>query len=230
MQREQMRLMARQHQQGYSLLETLVASSIFVIVFFAIYLIYETGHTTYAVQQGQMDIQQNARLALEQMAREIRQAGFLTGDPPPNSYAVIIATNDTLSIHGDLEGTGDQYITYGLRDSNGNLTTTLLRQNSSDTAVPPIFSGGEVLAENVVSLRFTYYTSENVPIPDPPNPPYQLDLQNYVTGTTQPTMPTDTSDRAKISQVKIELTVQRGSTVLPQIYTMTTDVTLRNMK
>lgn len=219
----------RCRQRGYTLLEILVASSATLIVLLAIYLTHDTSQATYARLESRMDIQQTARLAMEQVARDIRQAGHLTGTPP-NTYPIIIATNDTLSIHADIEGTGNRYITYGLRDTNGNLTTTLLRQSSPDTAATPLFSGGEVLADNLVGLKFIYYTSENLPLPDPPNPPYQLDGQNYVTGTSQPALPVTTSDRAKLKQIKIELTLQRSVGGLPQIYTSTTDVTLRNVR
>jgi type II secretory pathway component PulJ len=213
------------------LLEVLVASSIFAIVAIATYQVYETSNAVASRVDRRVDIQQNARAAIERLAREIRQAGYFTGTPP-TTEAIRIATSDTLSIQMSTREPSDaadvnRYLTFGLRDANGSLTTNLFRQSALSTA--PTFSGGDPIAENVTGLRFTYYTSEGQPIPDPtPNPPvYQLDGQGAVTGAAQPTVPAPTSDRNRIRHIRIELTVQRTGLV-DQTYVMTTDVTLRN--
>lgn len=226
-------------EQGFSLLEVLVTSAIFAIVAIATYQVYETSHAVASRVDRRVDIQQNARAAIERMAREIRQAGYLNPEfgeagGPASGEAIRIATNDTLSIQMTTREPNDagdvhRYITYGLRDANGNLTTTLFRQSALSAA--PTFSGGDPIAENVTGLRFTYYTSEGQLIPDPtPDPPvYQLDGQGAVVGTAQPTVPAPGSDRDRIRHVRIELTVQRTGLV-DQTYVMTTDVTLRNLQ
>lgn len=83
-------------------------------------------------------------------------------------------------------------------------------------------------------MRFTYFSVGNVPIPPGgtapylPTPPYQLDSQNYVTGTNAPSAVVTGSDRSNIYQIRISLTLQQtvGTNTVP--FTVNTDVALRN--
>jgi prepilin-type N-terminal cleavage/methylation domain-containing protein len=63
-------------QGGMTLIELLVAMVICAILIGAIYRIFISQQKIYAVQQNVVDMQQNARLAIIQMTREIRMAGF----------------------------------------------------------------------------------------------------------------------------------------------------------
>jgi Tfp pilus assembly protein PilW len=66
----------RQHEGGYSLPEALIAALVLVIVLLAIYMVYDTGLQDYARGTARADVQQNVRVALESMARELRTAGY----------------------------------------------------------------------------------------------------------------------------------------------------------
>jgi type II secretory pathway pseudopilin PulG len=71
---------------GYSLPEALIAALVLVIVLLAIYMVYDTGLQDYARGTARADAQQNVRVALESMARELRTAGYnpyITCAPPP---------------------------------------------------------------------------------------------------------------------------------------------------
>lgn len=83
--------------KGLALLEVLIATTIFVIVLFAIYLIYETNQKTYARGEEKADLQQNARIAMETLVRELRMAG---DDPSGTAqYPLVeIDTTDYASI------------------------------------------------------------------------------------------------------------------------------------
>lgn len=208
-------------QAGFTLIEALIASSIFLIVLYGVYVVYDVGEANYAKGSRKWDVQTEARVALERMAREIRAAGYAS---PKVSDPVVIATNDTLSIHADLDGTGTKYITYSLRDCSGNAGTTLYRNISTST-----YCGGDPFIDNVAGLTFTYYELNNLTLPYPLTSAYQLDGQDAVTGTTVPSTPTVGSDRSLVKQVKISLNVQqqiRGETIP---FTVTTDVALRNL-
>ncbi|MGA2315530.1 MAG: prepilin-type N-terminal cleavage/methylation domain-containing protein [Thermodesulfobacteriota bacterium] len=63
-------------QGGMTLIELLVAMVICAILIGAIYRVFISQQKIYAVQQNVVDMQQNARLAVIQMTREIRMAGF----------------------------------------------------------------------------------------------------------------------------------------------------------
>ncbi len=226
---------------GFSLLETLIALSILLVVFFGAYLVYDAGQAEYSRGSAQWDVQSQGRVAIERMAREIRQAGFTLDMSNPIAYPIVIATNDTISFRAALDpSAGVQYITYGLRNCDDTLTQTLYRNASAtqacggqaiiDSLAPP--ASGSTVA---TGLRFTYFAVGNVPIPQGasppylPTPPYQLDNQNFVTGTTLPTpAPVAGSHRANIYQVRISLTLQQMVSGVAVPFTINTDVALRN--
>ncbi len=213
---------------GFTLIETLIATSIFLVVLFAVYTVYDVGEANYQRGTRKWDVQSEARVALERMAREIRMAGYAA--PSKATDPVVIATDDTISIHADLDGTGAKYVTYSRRDCNGNVGTTLFRNVSSTT-----FCGGEPFVDDVATLSFSYYELNNVPIPLPasapyqPTPPYQLDSQATVTGPGVPSVPAAGGQRDRVRQVKISLTIQQSASGVPIRFTATTDVALRNL-
>lgn len=81
-----------------------------------------------------MESQQNARIALERMAREIRQAGYTAGGTP--SDAISIAERSRIVIHLDRDGDGRiaptrETITWRLADG-------VLRRDAGGGAQPII--------------------------------------------------------------------------------------------
>lgn len=209
-------------QAGFSLLEALVTTSIFLVVLYGVYIVYDVGEKNYNTSSRKWDVQSQARVALERLGREIRMTGYAS--PTKVTNPIRIATNDTFSFQADLDGGGVKYVTYSRRDCNGNIGTTLYRNVSATT-----FCGGDAFVEGVNSLTFTYYELNNVPIPYPLTSTYKLDNQASVTGTNTPTTPTSGSQRSSVRQVKIALTIQQevGGVTIP--FTATTDVALRNM-
>lgn len=67
--------------RGFSLLEAVITLSVFLIVLLGIYQLYETNRTTFARGEVRTDIQQNARMTLSIMERDLRMAGY--GAPAP---------------------------------------------------------------------------------------------------------------------------------------------------
>ncbi len=207
---------------GFTLLEAITAASIFLIVIFGVYLVYDVGEANYTKGKKKWDVQSQARVALERLGREIRSAGYAY--PTKVTDAVVIATNDTFSFHADIDGTGPKYVTYSLRDCSGNVGSVLYRNVS-----PVTFCGGDPFIEGVTSLTFSYYELNNVPLPYPATTTCQLDDQGPVTGTAVPSVPTAGGQRDRIRQVKIALTVQQQVKDIQIPFTATTDVALRNL-
>jgi type IV pilus assembly protein PilW len=63
--------------RGFSLVELLVAMALGLIVIGAMIAVFVGNKQSYRVNQGLSDIQENARLAFEMMARDIREAGVV---------------------------------------------------------------------------------------------------------------------------------------------------------
>ncbi len=214
---------SRRQPAGFTLVEALVALSMFLIVLYAVYSVYDVGEANYQKSSRKWDVQSQARVALERMAREIRMAGYAA--PTKVTDPVVVATNDTISIHADVDGTGATYITYSRRDCSGNIGNTLYRRVSTS-----LFCGGDPFIDGVTNLTFTYYEMSSVPIPYPlASATYQLDSQAPLTGSGVPSAPAAGGQRSRIRQVKVAITVQQtvGGVVVP--FTATTDVALRNL-
>jgi prepilin-type N-terminal cleavage/methylation domain-containing protein len=71
--------------RGFSLLEAMITLSVFLIVLLGIYQLYETNRTTFGRGEVRTDIQQNARMALSVIERDLRMAGY--GVPAPTCVA-----------------------------------------------------------------------------------------------------------------------------------------------
>lgn len=142
------------NQRGFTLLEMLVSSAVFVIVLFAVYLMLMTSQITYARGENKVEIQQNARVAMQRMAREIRMSGY---DPSNASTTAIQAANaNSITFIADLDGDdiSDQ-VTYRLQGNQ------VIRESASWvggawTPNPPVSSE---LADGVTALSFSYFDS-----------------------------------------------------------------------
>ncbi|MBI5327109.1 MAG: PilW family protein [Deltaproteobacteria bacterium] len=69
-------------QQGFSLVELLVAMVVASIVGMAGYVIFSSSSWSYKVQEDVSEVQQNVRVATDMLAKDIRLAGFGLPDPP----------------------------------------------------------------------------------------------------------------------------------------------------
>jgi len=210
---------------GFTLMEALIATVIFLVVMYGVYIIYDVGEANYMRGSRKWDVQSQARVAMERMAREIRMAGYAS---PKVSDPVVIATNDTLAFRADLDGTGAKYVTYSRRDCTGSAGNILYR-NVYDATTNARYCGGDPFIQGLVAMTFTYYEINNVPIPYPLTTTYQLDSQSHTTGTGAPTAPAAAGQRDSVRQVKIALTIREtvGGQEIP--FTISTDVALRNL-
>ena len=213
-------------QAGFSLVEMLVALSVFLLILMGIFQVFDPSNTAYMVSERKLDVQQNARVAMDIMTRQIRMAGFFPENfdtNPANDQAnkLEIATNAALAVAGDLDGSGSTSAFFFCLDSGGLKVV----KGARGVAGSYTCSSGNVLAESVTSLGFAYYDTNNAALPNPPTAPYQLD--NQPVGAA-PSFATTTS-RGAVQRIVITLTAQETIPNQPaQNYTLTSDVRLRN--
>ena len=81
-------------QQGFSLVELLIAMAIATIVGMAGYVIFSSSNWSYKVQEDVSEVQQNVRVAMDRLAKDIRMAGFGLPDPP---FSITIGTSGALT-------------------------------------------------------------------------------------------------------------------------------------
>ena len=212
---------------GFTLIEAMVSLFVFLALLGAVFTVYAPSRVIYARGTIKADVQQNARLGMGQMARQMRMAGFFPENfrtPPPGTplvNAVLLATDQAVAIHGDLDDSDATNVFLFCLDGD------VLRRGRAAANLVDAYTcaDGEVLAENVIDLQFTYYDAAGNPVPNPPSAPFQLDNQDV---GSIPNL-ADTSQRDSIRRVVVTLTAeieapQRG----PQTYALTSDIWLRN--
>ena len=141
--------------RGFTLLEVLVAMAVSGLVMAGTLSLLLAGQGAYAAGEARAEAIQGARVGLERMATELRQAGY---DPqgagfPPIEVAEperIVFLHD-LNENGVIDPTRER-VTYLLRG-------TVLRREAGGGAQP--------LVEGVQRLRLAYYDREDRPTTEP---------------------------------------------------------------
>ncbi len=189
------RTIRSQGEGGFTLAEVLVATTLSTMVLLGVYLLYDVNQATFIRGEQRTDLQQNARIGMDRLVRELRLAGndpsgVLTGGPAiPGGQdncsgapaapleAIENAEPTCIRFYADVDPTGPagtERVEYSYDAAN-----QLLRRRQWD--VTGASNGAQPLAERVTALTFAYYTDANiclggtcgippVPVPAPPAP------------------------------------------------------------
>lgn len=112
------------------------------------------GQQAYAVGAARVEAQQNARIAVDRLAREIRQAGHADAVSFP---AISVAERSRIVLHLDLDGDG---LVAATRETiTWRLASGVLRRDSGGGAQPII--------EGVRDFTLTYRDEQGLPTADP---------------------------------------------------------------
>ena len=213
-------------QDGFTLVELMVAMSIFLLILVGIFQVFDPSKNAYQVSERKLDVQQNARVAMDRMARQIRMTGYFPeniDNNPANdlSNSIQVATESALSVAGDLDGTGASSVYTFCLDSAGLRRV----QGAIGAAASYTCSNGTLMAESVTALNFAYFDSANNPVPNPPTGPFNLDAQGLGAAPSFVTV----TQRSVVRRVVIIVTAREN---VPgqgfQTYTLASDVRLRN--
>src|SRR2546421_11465902 len=89
----------------------MVAMSIFMLILVGIFQVFDPSRNAYQVSERKLGVQQNARVAMDRMARQIRMAGYFPENIDNDTTndlgnSVQVATESALAVSGDLDMTG----------------------------------------------------------------------------------------------------------------------------
>ena len=165
-------------QQGFSLVELLVAMAMAGIVMAAIYSTYKSQQDTYVAQEQVAEMQQNLRASLYQMGRDIRMAGFnpqrspnvggftdikLDGDDIDET-----TTNSTnIAFYMDLNAPGTPGLSNGQIDPNDNDEQIAYRFNPANNGLEKFRVSDDTwqtVADNIENLNFVYLDGDGIPV------------------------------------------------------------------
>jgi hypothetical protein len=233
---------------GFTLPEMVITIVIMMVVFFALYSVFDMSVRLYSFGNNKAEAVESARLGLERMEREIRAAypvdsddGHLffsangsTSNPP---QAMPTANQITFGNELGAEGDGDEtilcddpceYITYKLTDdvadSSAECTDSpcdLRRVNTANSTDP-----GAPVVDNAVfpgGLEFTYLKSDGTPVTGvaDTDPPCEGDE-----GAVPSTDPLCEGEIAKV-RVSVDILVDPGTQTEAR-QRLTTEIDLRN--
>jgi type IV pilus assembly protein PilW len=175
------KLLEKNNQSGFSLTEMMIVLAILGVVLAAMYNTFTHQQKSYSVQDNVSVMQQNVRVGLDYLVKDIRMAGYIPEDIPFDTSDPPIPTPSTTEPSTDVAG---QLFTDGVAESieqatstsitfqadidndavtetvqytlNGtNLTMEVWQWNPVTLSWNPS-SGPQIVAEDIESLTFTY--------------------------------------------------------------------------
>lgn len=224
--------------QGFTLVELLVASFIFLLLGAMVFTTVISGARTTQNSREYNDLNEEARLLMNRMSRELREASAITAVSNPG-HAVSSSGAALYSAYYSADTDGDTSVTFNV-DFNGNDTiepaaadpeTLTYKYDSANRRVLLLAAGQTlpVLAAEVeaFTMRFTSRVHESDGAVDGTTDGIvnweELDADNtYAGGNDNHVL--DGMELSKIDSITIELTVLKGS----REQTYRTQVDLRN--
>jgi len=214
----------RGFRKGLTMIELLVSVTIFLVVLLAIYQLFDTSHATYQSGTRKQEVQQQARLAMDEMVRALRMAGYvpenydadLTNDLT-GTARLHVATANSIAAFGSLEG-GNQSTVF-LFCVSGNTVVKKVSVNTADAATYTC-NNADVLADSVTLLRFAYFDGNGAQLAG--------NLDGKTLGAAMDLAPRLQRDGVRTIVITLQITepVPRQQ---PQVYTLTSTVRLRNL-
>src|SRR5213593_4084679 len=142
---------------GYSLAELLVALGLLGLVMAATAMLLQSGLAAWGWGAGRGEAQQSARVALERMARELKEAGY---EPTGAGFKVLLVAEPTRVVfQRDLNGNG-------VIDPTRERVTYLLRAGES-TLRRDAGGGAQPIADGVRRFALAYFDARGAPTREP---------------------------------------------------------------
>ena len=149
---------------GFTLAELLVACVIIAFVMAGLFVTLQTGQESYLVGSNQVEAQQTARMAIAQIVREVRNAGYCpTCTATPPFTAIAAQTGTGFTVQNDWDGDGAINTTGTVTDADGNVHGEQIVYAFSSGALTRqevgVDASAVTLATGINSLTFTYQDS-----------------------------------------------------------------------
>jgi type II secretory pathway component PulJ len=147
---------------GFSLLETMVSVFILTLIVGTIFRQIQKAQTHYRAESQKLDFTEQQRSFLDEFTRDLHQAGYPTAYSNPNGAASPVVTivpappaiGTSLTMEGDLDGTGVQVVTYDYNAANLTLERTAAPKGAVGA---PVVAVQNVLAPTANQPLFKAY-------------------------------------------------------------------------
>ena len=149
-------------ERGFTLAEAIIAAALSSFILLGLYLMYETNQVSFTKGERQTDLQQNARIALDRIVRELRLAGSdPSGILAGGGTAILVAEASRVQFYADVDSNST---TDRIEYSFDAAAQLIRRQFWSGNGAS---AGTEQLAQAVTALAFAYFDGSNNLLPSP---------------------------------------------------------------
>ena len=220
------RTIRSQGEGGFTLAEVLVATTLSTMVLLGVYLLYDVNQATFIRGEQRTDLQQNARIGMDRLVRELRLAGSDPAIIPlPCATAILSATPTSITFIANVDSDAAtekvEYTHDPACTPNCAVDPPKLRREEWEwPAVPGPCTwspsgGAQPLAERVTALTFAYYTDANT----------------CVGGTCGiPPVPVPAGSRKDIRRISVLIKTEDQQTgSVPQSFDLRAEVRPRNL-
>lgn len=143
-------------ENGFTLVELLVALAIGLILLGGIYSVYRSQQKSFVLQEQVASMHQNIRSAMYFMSREIRMCGC---DPTGKANAGIVsAGNDSIHFTRDIHGSEDNRADGVIDAAKNEVITYAFGANDQITR------NAQAIAVNIDALDFVYLDQNGAPL------------------------------------------------------------------
>jgi type IV pilus assembly protein PilW len=142
--------MAMQQPLGMSLIELMVALTLSLVLIGGVIQVFVSNKTTYKMQEGVTNMEENARFALEMIARDIRMAGYVGCRRSVNTVNILVNSapdsfRPALGLQGwEAADTAPGDATYSLDPTVALVDTAGTDDNWSNSTADPIVDSGDI--------------------------------------------------------------------------------------
>lgn len=147
--------------KGFTITEILVAVAIVSIMIMGIFTLYVGQEASYVHQQEILQLQQQMRVALNKIVKEIRMAGYdpqQANETTPNTFGIQTAAANSIyfTVDTDRDGVVDPDERYRVRVDSSKVEYS----DDNGTTWQSLTWHSLVAPVEAVSLSFTYYDSD----------------------------------------------------------------------
>ena len=150
----------KRRNQGFTLIEILVALVIAAIIMGAVYELFLSDYKTYTSHNLILDAHQNEKMAIEFMSRELQLIGYDAETSPVTADIITAGCDSILFEEYNTNNNTRVKILYEYRSADKTLVRRFNLWNPSTSAWDP--ATDEVIVENVNSFDISYYADDNI--------------------------------------------------------------------
>ena len=151
---------------GFTLVELMIAMALGLVVLGAMYGVFTTQSKQFSNQEQIVEMQQNARMAIDIISREIRMAGY-NPQRTTGSFTFLLAASESRATNQNNVALTYDEDSDGTEDSNDSEQVAFRVEGG----VLKRFSTGAVhwqpLVENISALDFTYTLNDGTVVQNP---------------------------------------------------------------